>query len=172
MLILARQTDLSENDLTTLPTPEHNTLLLKNHKQTVLLSVLPTTPIPEIKSLLLAAIKSLNIDSIGNQSVPEAAEDIEFGILKNKKDPGEGWVPLIIKETDSGDGKLGKKKPAGKKNLLNESSAGAGLVDGSIIAFRFKTKDQPVEVEDDDEMELEADPGWIVIMPSYEDEAE
>jgi len=163
----------AENELASLPTPEHITLLFKNHKQTILLSVIPTTPFPEIKSLLLTALESRNITSIDDTPVSDDAEDIEFGVLRNKKDPSDGWVALDIKEMEVGDGKGGKRKLGGKKSVLNESPAGASLGDGSMLAFRFRTKDHIVQIDDvEDDMEVEADPGWNVILPSYDDEPE
>ena len=166
----------SEKDLAALPTPEHITHLLKNHKQTVLLSVIPETPFAEIKSLLLAALKSRNIASIDNTPLPNEPEAIEFGVLRNKKNPAEGWVPLVTKEVEVGDVKGSKKTVGGKKSVLNESPAGAGLGDGSMLAFRFRTKPkedvlaQEKEDDDDDEMEIEDDPGWNVILPIYDDD--
>jgi hypothetical protein len=153
------QASVSEKDLASLSTPEHITLLLKNHKQTVLLSVIPTTPFNEIKSLLLAVLKSRNITSLDGIPISDEAEDIEFGVLRNKKNPVEGWVPLNIKEMEVGDAKG------------NKSPAGASLVDGSMLAFRFRTESKRDAPEDeDDEMEIEDDPGWNVILPSYDDE--
>jgi hypothetical protein len=161
----------SEKDLAALPTPEHITLLLKNHKQTVLLSVTPTTPFAEIKSLLLAALKSRNVISVDGTPMLDESEDIEFGVLRNKKNPTEGWAPLDIKEIEVGDAKGAKKRVGGKKSVLNESPAGASLGDGSILAFRFRTKStQDAAEEGDDEMEIEDGPGWNVILPSYDDE--
>jgi len=176
--------------LASLPSAEHITLLLKSHKQTVLLSVLPTTAFPEIKSLLLLALQSRNITSIDDTPIPSDSDAIEFGVLRNRKNPAEGWVALEIKELDVNDttAKGGKRKIGGKKSVLNESPAGAGLGDGSMLAFRFKTKNdegkEKVKAEaegedwdleanedgEDDEMEIEPDPGWNVILPSYDDE--
>jgi hypothetical protein len=172
------QATASEKDLAALPTPEHITLLLKNHKQTVLLSVTPETSFADIKSLLLAALKSRNIASIDNTPLPDEPEAIEFGVLRNKKNPAEGWMSLVIKEVEVGDAKGGKRKVGGKKSVLNESPAGAGLGDGSILAFRFRTKPKEEALEqegengneDDDEMGIEDDPGWNVIFPSYDDD--
>jgi hypothetical protein len=174
--MLTSQATASEKDLAALPTPEHITLLLKNHKQTVLLSVIPETPFAEIKSLLLAALKSRNIVSIDNTPLPDEPDAIEFGVLRNKKNPAEGWVPLTIKEVEVSDAKGGKWKAGGKKSVLNESPAGAGLGDGSLLAFRFRTKpkeealEQEDSDEDEDEVEIEDDPGWNVILPSYDDD--
>lgn len=165
------QETTADTDLAARLTPEHITLLLKNQKQTVLLSVLPTTPFLTIKSLLLAALKSRGITSIDGIPIPDDAEDVEFGVLRNKKNPAFGWVPLYIKEMEVSDAKGSKRKAGGKKSVLNESPAGASLADGSMVAFRFraKSKQDAAEIEDD-EMETEPDPGWNVILPSYEDD--
>ena len=85
-------------------------------------------------------------------------------------------MPLVIKEVEVGDAKGGKRTVGGKKSVLNESPAGAGLGDGSMLAFRFRTKpkeDALAQEEDDvndDEMEIEDDPGWNVILPIYDDD--
>jgi hypothetical protein len=77
-----------------------------------------------------------------------------------------------------GDVKGGKKPVGGKKSVLNESPAGAGLGDGSMLAFRFRTKpkedalaqEEDDDDDDDDEMGIEDDPGWNVILPIYDDD--
>jgi hypothetical protein len=87
-------------------------------------------------------------------------------------------VPLVIKEVEVGDAKGSKRTVGGKKGILNGSPAGASLGDGSMLAFRFRTKpkkDALAQEEDDDddddgEMEIEDDPGWNVILPIYDDE--
>jgi hypothetical protein len=120
---------------------------------------------------LLAALQSRKITSVDGTSIPDEPEDIEFGVLRNKKNPAEGWVPLDIKEMEVSDAKGGKRKVGGKKSVLNESPAGASLGDGSILAFRFRTKTKQDAPEDEeDEMQIEDDPGWNVILPSYDDD--
>jgi hypothetical protein len=39
-----------------------------------------------------------------------------------------------------------------------------------MLAFRFRTKRKEDSPEDNDNMEIEDDPGWNVILPSYDDE--
>jgi len=168
-------TSEEEEQLAARPTSDHITLLLKNHKQTVLLSVVPTTPFPEIKSLLLSALKTRDITSIDDEAISSDPEDIEFGVLRNKKDPSEGWVALDIKEQELADSKGAKRKIGGKKSILNESPAGASLGDGSMLAFRFRTKEKSVPPEEGDaviDVDSEPGPGWNVILPSYDDEIE
>ena len=165
-----RQATVTEKDPAALPTPEHITLFLKQHKHTVLLSVIPTTPFAEIKSLLLATLQSRNVTLIDGAPLPNEPEEIEFGVLRNKRNPAEGWVSLDVKEMEVYDTKGGKRKVGGPKSVLNESPAGAGLSDGSMLAFRFRTKRKEDSPEDNDNMEIEDDPGWNVILPSYDDE--
>jgi len=155
------------------PTPDHITLLLKHHKSTTLLSVLPTQSFTEIKPLLLAALRSRHVDVLPNTEtpLPSDPEDIEFGALADRKDPSRGWVPLEIKEQDVTDTKGVKRKVGGKRSVLNDSPAGAGLVDGSWLAYRIKT----IRPQDDgvsspgDVIDID-DPGWDVVLPSFEDE--
>jgi hypothetical protein len=161
---LASQAPVADEDLAALPDPEHITLLLKNHKETVLLSVRPDTPFSEIKSLLLAVLQARDVTSIDGTPVSDNSDDIEFGVLRNKKNPAEGWVAL-------GDAKGGKRK--GKKSASNDSPAGAGFADGSMLAFRFRTKSEVEEQnreDEDDQMQIRDDTGWNVVLPSYDDE--
>lgn len=119
---------------------------------------------------MLAALQSRNITSIDGAPLPDEPEEIEFGVLRNKRKPAEGWVPLDVKEMEVGDEKGGKRQVGGTKSVLNESPASASLGDGSMLAFRFRTKGQEDAPEDDENMEIEDDPGWNVILPSYDDD--
>jgi hypothetical protein len=157
------------------PSPLNITLLFKCARHTVLLSVLPSTPFAEIKSLLLLALQARNITSIGGISVPspDQAHEVEFGIPREKKDLKKGFVSLEMAEQVLMDSKAGKKKASGEKATPNENPAGAGLVDGSVLAFRFKKEDDvDMKEEGDDEAQLQEDPGWNVELPRYDDEEE
>ncbi len=170
----------SQDDLAALPTPEMITLLFKCHKSTVALSVLPTTPFTEIKPMLLGALQSRNVNALPNTDtpLPEDPEELEFGVLADKKDASKGWVPMEIKEQDITGPKGTKKKVGGKDSVLNESPLGAGLGDGAWVAYRMKPERNELQVHDDVEMEgtpdidIEEDPGFDVVIPSFEDEAE
>lgn len=156
-----------------MPSPLHISLLFKCARHTVLLSVLPSTPFTEISSLLLLALKSRNITSIGETRVPppDQADLVEFGIPKDKKDLRKGFVPLEMAEQVLIDGKAGKKKAGGNKAAPIENPAGAGLADGSILAFRFKSGyDMQTEEKGDDETDIADDRGWNVELPRYDDE--
>lgn len=98
---------------------------------------------------------------------------MEFGLPQDKKDLKQGFISLDMAEQVLMDGKGGKKKANGKKTTPNENPAGAGLVDGSILAFRFRSQnDVEMEEEGDDEATSPEDPGWNVELPRYDDEEE
>ncbi|EXJ61788.1 hypothetical protein A1O7_02218 [Cladophialophora yegresii CBS 114405] len=170
----------SHDELATLPTPDMITLLLKCHKSTVALSVLPTTPFAEIKPLLLGALQSRNLRTLPNSDtpLPEDPEDLEFGVLADKKDASKGWVPMSIRAQEVTGPRGTKKKVGGKDSVLTESPLGAGLSDGAWIAYRVKPERKEPNIEDDDEAEdtpnfdIDGDVGFDVVIPSFEDEAE
>ncbi|KEF56622.1 uncharacterized protein A1O9_06811 [Exophiala aquamarina CBS 119918] len=159
------------------PSADTVTLLLKCHKSTTLLSVLPTTPFAEIKGLLLAALQTRGITTLPNSMspLPENGDDLEFGVLVDQKDASKGWVPLEIKEQEVAGSKGGKKKAGGTNNVMNANPVGAGLSDGSWIAYRLKvsSKDNQTEEvleEGTPEIDIPADIGWDVVLPTFEDE--
>jgi hypothetical protein len=157
------------------PSALHITLLFKCARHTVLLSVLPSTPFAEIKSLLLLALQARNITSIAGISVPspDQAHEVEFGIPREKKDLKKGFVSLEMAEQVLMDSKGGKKKASINKATPNENPAGAGLMDGSVLAFRFKQEDDvDMKEERDGEAQLQEDPAWNVELPHYDDEEE
>ena len=167
-------------DPSTLPSQSHLTILFKHHKSTTVLSVSPTQPLPSIKSLLLAVLTSRGITSLSATALPSDREDIEFGILADKRDPSKGWVRLSNVEVN-GDVKGKKKTTSGKSKISagGNTPEGLGLVDGSLVAFRIrkpsKGKGKARESDDEDEddvidVDMEDDPGWDVILPSFEDE--
>jgi len=172
-------TSNSGEDLAELPTPDMITLLFKCHKSTTVLSVLPTKPFTEIKALLLAALQSRNTKVIPNSGLPlpNDPEDFELGVLADKKDPSKGWVSMEIKEREVTGAKGVKSKVGGKKSVLNESPLGAGLTDGSWVAYRPRAARKEANNDTDPnegtpDIEIDEDPGWDVVLPSFEDETE
>lgn len=118
-----------------------------------------------IKSELLEAIKATGIHEINGCALPPNADDIVFGIPVDKNEPSNGWVSLEIPEIDAfGDEDAGgKSKGVRKSSVLNASPLGAGLKDGSMVAFRFRGEEpeDPIDAECND---------WDVVIPSYDDE--
>ena len=94
-------------------------------------------------------------------------------MLKNHKDPSQGWISLEAKEQELAD-KSGKKKATpSKKSGSSEGLSGLGLGDGSMVAFRFRPASELKQMEDDDDdIDVAEDPDWNVIIPSYDDEGE
>jgi hypothetical protein len=161
-------------DLAALPSPQSITLLLKNHKSTTLLSLLPTSTFDDIKVLLLAALKSRNA-----LNMPERADSIEFGVLADRRDASKGWIPITVRAQEIATGKNAKKPVSGKKNASNNSVEGAGLVDGSWVAWRVRTngaEEETIRTDEDGDVEIvvegEEDLGWDVVIPKYEDDEE
>ena len=137
------------------------TLRFKQHKTTILLFVQQSQTFDSIKRDLLNAINATGVQTINGNALPVNPEDIEFGVPRDKNDPGKGWVALKIPEFEDGDA---KGKGVKKGSILNQSPLGAGLKDGAMLAFKFTKR------VDEDEMDTDAE--WDVIIPSYDDEAE
>jgi hypothetical protein len=161
-------------DLAALPTAQSITLLLKNHKSTTLLSVQPTSTLDDIKVLLIAALKSRNTPGI-----PESPVHIELGVLADRWDASKGWVDLLLRAQDLATGKTAKKAVGGKKGVFNNSVEGAGLVDGSWVAWRVRTsgaKDGEIVTDEDGDAVVvdieEVEVSWDVVIPRYEDDEE
>lgn len=172
------------DDISTLPQPSHITLLLRHHKSTTLISASPTQSFESIKDLLLAALKARNVSSLHNDSdpadptpLPSSAAGLEFGVLIDKKDASKGWTLLSPDLATAAASSSGKKKSASKSGDVN-SPAGVGLVDGSWLAYRVRKCAQTdgdeanIGEDGDVEIDMEEDPGWDVVLPSFEDEEE
>lgn len=124
------------------------TLRFKKHKTTTILLVQPTQPFESIKEELLSSITASGKVDINGIKLPSDPNDIILGVPVDKNDISQGWVQL---EMQPGKG----EERSGKSNtIFNESPMGAGLKDGSMLAFKFEG-----EKED-----------WDVIMPSYDEE--
>ncbi|MCJ1321314.1 hypothetical protein MMC15_006658 [Xylographa vitiligo] len=148
------------------PNPQLWTLRLKQHKVTVLLFVEQTQSFSSIKADLLDALKGRGYTEINQRFLPSDAENIILGIPVDRNDPSKGWVGLDIPAMDTEDEIGSKKKLGGKRSVLNASPLGAGLRDGSLLAFKFRSEDAK---KDDDGLDLD-DSDWDVIMPSYDEE--
>ncbi|KAL6253322.1 hypothetical protein RBB50_001045 [Rhinocladiella similis] len=164
--------------LAEMPTPDMITLLFKCHKSTTVLSVLPDTSFSEIKTLLLEALRSRNVTTLPNTEtpLPEDPEQLELGVLADRKDASKGWVALTIKEQEFKGARGSKKKVGGETSVLNESPLGAGLNDGTWIAYRSRAQQKKsedvdmVEADGTSGIDLTEDPGWDVVIPTFDDE--
>ncbi|KAK5055231.1 hypothetical protein LTR84_012981 [Exophiala bonariae] len=160
------------------PAPETLTLLFKCHKSTTLLSVQPTRPFADIKVLLLGALQARGLNTLPGStlSLPENADDLEFGVLADKKDASKGWVSLKVKEKVLIGSRGGKKKVGGNNSVINESPLAASLTDGSWVAYRLKAASKEMQGDEEDlfdgtpEVEMEDDGEWDVVLPSFDDE--
>ncbi|MCJ1395616.1 hypothetical protein MMC18_008502 [Xylographa bjoerkii] len=146
--------------------PQLWTLRFKQHKVTVLLFVEQTQSFSSIKSDLLDALKGRDYNEINQRSLPSDAEEIILGLPIDKNDLSKGWVGLDIPAMDIEDETGSKKKTGGKQSVLNASPLGAGLRDGSLLAFKFRSSHAK---KDDDGLDME-DGDWDVVMPSYDEE--
>jgi hypothetical protein len=134
-------------------------LRFKNHKTTILLFVLESQSFTSIKSELLNALKATGVHEINGKSIPSSGEDVILGVPVDKHDVEKGWVDLIITEPEDGERVVALPKGA-RKSVLNSSPLGAGLKDGSMLAFKFR-KTGANTTEDGD---------WDVLMPSFDDD--
>jgi len=173
-------TSISDDRLVALPTPDMVTLLFKCHKSTTVLSVLPTDPFATIKDLLLAALRSRNITTLPNSTtpLPEDPKDLELGVLADKKDPGKGWVNLESQDLELTSTQGSKRKSAVKGSAGTQCPLAAGLGDGSWVAYRLKPSQQTPHngdahlEEGTPDVEIDEDPGWDVILPTFDDDPE
>lgn len=90
---------------------------------------------------------------------------------KNKIE--KGWVDLVITEPEDEEKMVTLPKGV-RKSVLNGSPLGAGLNDGAMLAFKFRSagddRAAAAEEEEDDDDDEEDDDGWDVVMPSYDDD--
>ncbi|CAG7945169.1 unnamed protein product [Penicillium salamii] len=142
------------------------TLLLKKHKTTVLLMIQPHETLDYLKEILLQALKSRALNEINGESVPDDSFDIELGVPVDRADLEKGWRSL---ETDlaelANEGAQTKNKGKAKKE--SPTILETGIQSGHTLAFRFRKN----EGQSHDQIDLVTeDPGWDVIIPSYDDE--
>ena len=127
----------------------------------------PSQSFTTIKSDLLEALRQRGGTEINGDPLPSDPEDVIFGVPVDKNDPNKGWVGLDIPATDTEDDAGGKKKVGSKKSVLNASPLGAGLRDGAMLAFKFRSDDAQM---DEDGIDLDYS-NWDVVIPSYDEES-
>ena len=143
------------------------TLRLKQHKTTILLFVEQTQSFTSIKSDLLDALRKCGRSELNGQSIPTDPEDVILGVPVDKNEIAKGWVGLEISAMENGDDLEDTNRGRRKDTVLNGSPLGAGLKDGSMLAFKFRGEDAETN-GDGSEMD---DGSWDVIIPSYEEES-
>ncbi|RMZ75432.1 hypothetical protein DV737_g5284, partial [Chaetothyriales sp. CBS 132003] len=141
-------------NLTAPLTPSHRTLLLKHARSTVLLAVLPSTPLLDVKHNLLAALASRGLttfpgsDSTTGRPLRLPFDDpaaIEFGVLVDRKDASRGWR-LLREDEQSGSvvtSGTGKARRNGKASSDTATVDAAGLINGSwnVVIATFEEAD-------------------------------
>lgn len=128
------------------------TLLFKKHKTTVLLMLQPHEPLNHTKERLLDALQSRKVTEINGDIVPDDSDDIEFGEPVDRADLEKGWKRL--------------KSQNGSGTVME-----AGLQNGHPVAFRFHKSTEGQDGGVDMDLDGE-DPGWDVVMLTYNDEPE
>lgn len=144
------------------------TLLFKKHKTTVLLSLQPHEPLTSAKEKLLGALASRGLRDINGDAIPNDPAEVEFGLPVDKSDLEKGWMRLSTDVPGQGEDATEKKSIA--KSKTAETLQATGLQNGSLVAFRFR---QPTEAAVVDEVDRDpelTDPGWDVVIPSFDDE--
>lgn len=166
---------MAQKDIAVPPTPEHITILFKCHKSTTLLSLKPDQEFSTIKPMLLAALRSRNLTTFPGSDVPlpKDPEDIELGVLADRKDYNKGWISMDAENFQSSDAKSGKGKGSSKKPTIGSTPSDAGMSDGTWIAYRLKSER---EADRDQysvpDIEMVDESPWDVVLPSFEDETE
>jgi len=161
-------------DMPTNPTPSTWTLKFKQHKTTILLHVEKTQTFTSIKTELLSALQETRPDGVLNGiPIPQDPEAVIFARQIIDPDTAETtWESL----DDDMNGDLFDEKSAGKgKNKTKAKTAGgirdcpigAGLKDGSNVAFAFLDEEARAATL---EMGALGDKReWDVVLPTYED---
>lgn len=172
------------------PNPLEWTLRLKARKTTVLLLVDPLDKFSTIKSALFAALQDTGVkdpETGEALSLPQSPAEIQLGRPVNINDPEAGFKlgeweydGSVSGEDDGGKGK-GKAKAGPRKsngaNAAMDCPKGAGLKDGSVLAFRWKSDGVWDGAEPDldiDEDEIAAEGAkcadmWGIKLANYDD---
>ena len=174
---------LKSNETRTMvtPSPLTWTLRLKSHKTTVLVHVDPLTTFEAIKVSLYNALQETGFKNAETDEpipLPASAADIQLGRPVNINDANEGfklgeWEYANAEEDDDEGGKA-KAKGKGKAKAdatagVRQCPKGAGLKDGTVLAFRW-AGDGSWDGEDEfDVSEGKTGDMWGVKLASFED---
>jgi hypothetical protein len=186
------------------PPPRVWCLRFKLNRTTVVLHIDALQTLASIRSELLEALRATHPDAIFKGTLrdgtpvsyplPANPEDIALAKQADPHDPNAGWEAigddagegLIFDEDVKGKGK-GKgrasaapsRKSASSAKDVNDCPQGAGLKDGSIVAFRFRLAEEKARRQrlidgelDVDEIARDGmgdDADWDVVMPTMEE---
>jgi len=168
------------------------TLRFKHSRTTIFLHVDPLQKLSLIRAELLKAVQQSHPDGqLHGHVIPQDVDDVLLARPVDINDLDAGWEPLDkqddLDEEMFVDGKGKGKATAGKTkarsaNALQDCPQGAGLRDGGVVAFKFRSGDDATVGEDRDEgvedMErldgetLVGEPAgekWDVIVPTLEE---
>ena len=120
-------------------------------------------------------------------TIPESESDILLARPVDEADLELGWEALEVDALTLGDDESVKGKGKAKKNKITDCPQGAGLRDGGVVAFKFRSqaggeREKEMEDSDGDEEEKEdwesngqtlvGEPvaeKWNVVVPSMEE---
>ncbi|KAI9728412.1 MAG: hypothetical protein M1828_003812 [Chrysothrix sp. TS-e1954] len=137
------------------------TLRLKHNKDTTLLHVGQLQPFDDIKEELLEALRQTHPDGKldGIADIPEDPTDVILAKPKDAQDYTQGWIRL--NPEGFSEDEEGSKKRIISRKVAEDSPKAAGLKEGAVLAYKFKTeKDEGLGDEDEN---------WDVVIPSFED---
>jgi hypothetical protein len=172
------------------PTAKTWILRFKHHTTTILLHVEPLQQWTSVRNELLKAIHETNPSgSLNDHAIPDSGAEIMLARPVDINDLKQGWE-TIERDDDSlqealadakGKGKAaaGTSKARAGKNNVTDTPQGAGLRDGGVVAFKFRSEaeaevDEGIELEeggeDDGVVVVEKKPErWDVVVPTLED---
>lgn len=149
--------------------PAHWTLRFKHHKSTTLLHVDPLQSFATIKAELIHALNDVYHDGRlpSGLQIPESPSDILLGKAKDHHDLTRGFERISTNQVNGDEeGQTSNKK---KRNDPIDCPKGAGLRDGSAVAYRFRSEDLDLDeglgLDDEDEK-------WDVVVATFEESAE
>ncbi|OQO14301.1 hypothetical protein B0A48_01177 [Cryoendolithus antarcticus] len=163
------------------------TIRLKLHKTTLLLHTEPTSKLSTLPVRLLDTLhETQSSGKLGSYAIPKDPEDVVLAIPRDPNDASLGWEEVgQPARTANGNGKAkAQKSSRGQATSVGQTVADAGIRDGMMLAFRFRTvaEKQAADVEDDEDVDVDeiaakgkiangtAEKEWDVVLPDLEDE--
>ena len=147
--------------------PTTFTLRFKNHKSTTFLHADPQQSFDSLREDLLRALKDTHPDgTINGHPLPPKSSHILLARPNDLQNIDKGFTSVTDKVGDiiTGNENVGRKKAGQPELKLKEATPkAAGLRDGSVVAYKFRT-----DLDDDYDPALDED--WDVMMPSYDDQ--